>query len=275
MTIIVSISGGKDSTATLLKALEKYSNKDIIGVFCDTGWEHPATYEYINMLKDKTKVKIHTVRNEKYMGLLDLIEHKRIFPCSLKRFCSSNLKVKPMIDFLCEYVENNPNAKIENWVGIRADESLNRKKKYGGLSPAETFVYSDIYKLTKKQTKILHNVRLRYPIIDLSANAVYKLIIKAGLEINPLYYQGSSRVGCYPCLIGGLKGFKSVWKDDIGKERILKLQAIEEKLQKAGSKAQLKPNISAKELVRLLENNDNQLSLFDCENEYVCGFCNI
>lgn len=48
MAIIVSVSGGKDSTAMLLKALEEHPREQIMPVFCDTGWEHPAVYEYLD-----------------------------------------------------------------------------------------------------------------------------------------------------------------------------------------------------------------------------------
>ena len=39
----VSVSGGKDSTATLLVALEQYPD-DVIAMFADTGNEHDAVY---------------------------------------------------------------------------------------------------------------------------------------------------------------------------------------------------------------------------------------
>lgn len=46
MTIkLVSISGGKDSTATLLLALERHPKEEVMAVFADTGNEHPTTLE--------------------------------------------------------------------------------------------------------------------------------------------------------------------------------------------------------------------------------------
>jgi len=273
--IIVSVSGGKDSTASLIKALSQYNKNDVIGVFCDTGWEHPATYKYIEYIKAKLGIDIITIKNKKYAGVLDIIRKKHIFPSSRLRFCSSNLKVAPMIDFLQNFAKNNPDTEIENWVGIRTDESQNRAQKYAGVSADDTFSYSDFFKLSKKRANILKNVFLRYPVIDLTANDVYKIIVGAGLDVNPLYHQGQSRVGCYPCIIGGLKSYQATWNTEIGKDRILQLLALEQELNNQGYKTQLKPDITCQNLINRLENNNKQLSFLDDKDEYICGFCNI
>jgi 3'-phosphoadenosine 5'-phosphosulfate sulfotransferase (PAPS reductase)/FAD synthetase len=49
---IVSVSGGKDSTALLLLAIER-ETENLQAVFADTGHEHPQTYEYVKYLNDK------------------------------------------------------------------------------------------------------------------------------------------------------------------------------------------------------------------------------
>lgn len=41
MKIIVSFSGGKDSQACLIQAVNQYGADNVEAVFCDTGWEHP------------------------------------------------------------------------------------------------------------------------------------------------------------------------------------------------------------------------------------------
>ena len=43
---VVSLSGGKDSTATALVAIELHGRENCRFVFADTGNEHEATYEY-------------------------------------------------------------------------------------------------------------------------------------------------------------------------------------------------------------------------------------
>ena len=47
MKVVIAFSGGKDSQASLIWAVKKFGTKNIIAVFCDTGWEHPLTYQHI------------------------------------------------------------------------------------------------------------------------------------------------------------------------------------------------------------------------------------
>ena len=54
MKTILSLSGGKDSTAMLLRCIETRFNIDKV-VFFDTGWEFPAIYENIEHLKNLCK----------------------------------------------------------------------------------------------------------------------------------------------------------------------------------------------------------------------------
>lgn len=58
---IVSVSGGKDSTATLLVAMA-WEVPGLEAVFADTGHEHPATYEYVEYLSEATGVPIRWVK---------------------------------------------------------------------------------------------------------------------------------------------------------------------------------------------------------------------
>lgn len=71
MRVIVTFSGGKDSLAALLWTRE-HITKNFTTVFCDTGWEHPLTYEYIHRIADKLHLDLVTLKSKKYDGMVDL-----------------------------------------------------------------------------------------------------------------------------------------------------------------------------------------------------------
>ncbi len=55
---VVSVSGGKDSLATLLIAILRFGLRNIIAIFCDTGNEHELTYKYLAYLEEKLGITI-------------------------------------------------------------------------------------------------------------------------------------------------------------------------------------------------------------------------
>ena len=57
MKQVVSLSGGKDSTAMLLMMLERGEQVDE-AMFFDTGWEFPDMYAHIDKLAKDTGVKV-------------------------------------------------------------------------------------------------------------------------------------------------------------------------------------------------------------------------
>jgi 3'-phosphoadenosine 5'-phosphosulfate sulfotransferase (PAPS reductase)/FAD synthetase len=58
----VSMSGGKDSTATAVYALETQPRDSLRFVFADTGNEHELTYEYLGYLEQALGIHIHWLR---------------------------------------------------------------------------------------------------------------------------------------------------------------------------------------------------------------------
>jgi len=55
---VVSVSGGKDSAATLLLALQRFPREKIIPIFCDTGNEHHEVYDYLAYLEQALDIEI-------------------------------------------------------------------------------------------------------------------------------------------------------------------------------------------------------------------------
>lgn len=119
MKILVSFSGGKDSQACLIQAFKQYGGGNLTAVFCDTGWEHPDTYKHVNDVCLQMGVRLITLKS-KY-DFVSLAAHKKRFPSTNARFCTSELKMKPMIDYVLSLKESCIIIQ-----GIRAGESTAR-----------------------------------------------------------------------------------------------------------------------------------------------------
>ena len=97
MKYIVSISGGKDSTASLLYLLDIAKKEDVIPVFCDTKWEADETYEYLNYLENKLDIDIVRIETE---GMIELARRKKFVPNRHIKTCTENLKIRPFEKWL-------------------------------------------------------------------------------------------------------------------------------------------------------------------------------
>ena len=92
---------------------------NLTAVFCDTGWEHPDTYKHVNDVCLQMGVRLITLKS-KY-DFVSLAAHKKRFPSTNARFCTSELKMKPMIDYVLSLKESCIIIQ-----GIRAGESTAR-----------------------------------------------------------------------------------------------------------------------------------------------------
>ena len=208
MRTIVTFSGGKDSLAALLWVRNNFT-KNFTTVFCDTGWESPITYDYINEIVDKLQLDFVVLKSKKFDGMIDLVKKKARFPSSQHRFCTSELKTIPMINYLLDVVKDD----FIIIQGIRGLESESRSKM---ASQCNYFkYYIEPYKLDKTGKDKFHTYRRKEvlsflqshatdvlrPCFDWTAQQVIDYILENGLEPNPLYKMGFKRVGCFPCIM--------------------------------------------------------------------------
>ena len=192
--IIVPISGGKDSQSCLKLALQDYDKHEVIGLFCDTNFEHPLTYAHIDKMRDMYGVKIERLCAG---SVPEQVLKAGIFPGGGIRFCTDRLKLRPSRDFYKSLAEKQGGFDV--WLGMRSDESSERSKRYAGIINTESYPPHEVL---QNFPKYLHKmgVTFRLPVLDWSKRDIFELL--AGEE-NPLYSQGSERVGCFPCLASG------------------------------------------------------------------------
>ena len=210
---LISVSGGKDSTAVYLLALE--AGRAFRAVFADTGNEHELTYEFIATLHTKTGgPRVETVRADFSEALkrhkdfilqewsaqgmpdaiireaadlheptgnpyLDLCILKGRFPSRMAQFCTSELKEYPIVvQMVLPMLRNGP---VLQWLGIRAEESLHRAKQPRfNHHESGSMLWRPIFKWTIKEVWEQHR--------------------RHAINPNPLYAMGMRRVGCMPCI---------------------------------------------------------------------------
>lgn len=195
MTIkVISISGGKDSTALYLWALKQWGKDGFRAVFADTGHEHPVTYNYIRNLHEFAKGPAVEWAKADFSERLtkqgrpvsgkpfqDLIVWKGRAPSSQAQFCTEHLKMLPIKSWL-ESIRSDSDI-VEMYVGIRAQES----KRRAAMPEHE---YSDFY-----------DCEFYRPLLKWDESQVWDLLKENNVPPNPLYLEGgASRVGCYPCI---------------------------------------------------------------------------
>jgi 3'-phosphoadenosine 5'-phosphosulfate sulfotransferase (PAPS reductase)/FAD synthetase len=183
MKYIVSISGGKDSTACLLYMLERAKKEDVIPVFCDTKWEADETYEYLFYLEKALDIEIVRIESE---GMWALCERKKFVINRHMRSCTMELKIKPFQKWLKENFVGSEEFIVVQ--GLRREESKAREN-------------TEVFELIKSiiAGKKFYIPTL-YPIAYWSEDRVFEYIESKSIKVNPLYKKGFKRVGCMPCV---------------------------------------------------------------------------
>jgi len=151
---VVSLSGGKDSTAMLLRMVEEGWPIDQI-LFCDTGLEFPEMYDHIRKLEAYIGKPITRLKASKTFEYY-MLEHtpKRKNPALIgniglswpgprKRWCTALLKTR-VIDI--HLAKLNKEYEVIQYIGIAADEPKRiREKRYPlvewGMTEADCLAY--------------------------------------------------------------------------------------------------------------------------------------
>jgi len=203
---IVSVSGGKDSTAMCLHLFELgYAKDDFDRVFMDTGWEHRNTYGYLDKLEEtigpitrlRAKIKVrpehreHVAHFEERLGFPSPMVQRMFlytgFPSRTRKWCTRELKIEPVKKHF-----ESLDYEFINVVGIRHEESPRRAK------------------MTEWEFNDSFDCWVWRPIIRWKEKDVIDIHRRFNLVPNRLYLNGSTRVGCWPCINSRKKEIKNL-----------------------------------------------------------------
>lgn len=267
-TIIVPVSGGKDSQVVLSLALAQHRER-VVCVHQNTGYDHPATYQQMRDMEDFYGVAIeHTI--SKYKDMFTLLDRVGYFPNTAARGCTQRLKQEPFAAWLMARGYNSDNSEI--WFGMRSDESAARKSKYGELMPEDEFTLGDVSPFySGGKHKRLGRISCKLPIVTWTTAEVFAYINKEGAPLNHLYSTGHVRVGCYPCLLARKAEWIAAAHDPVGREHILKLIEREDRWAKDGNHRKFIKVHRAWDVRKFLCNAAQDLPEAGAE----CGYCSI
>ena len=184
---ILSLSGGKDSTALALYMRDRVPEMEY--VFCDTGEELQETYDYLRKIEAHLGKEITFLNPDRpFVHYLHI--YRDVLPDPRTRWCTRMLKLKPFE----KHVGKNP---VTLYVGIRADEP--NRTGYVSTKP---------------------NITSRFPFVEdgLRHGDIMRILNDSGLGL-PEYYSWRSRSGCYFCFfqqrrewIGLLENHEELYK---------------------------------------------------------------
>ncbi|MEM5854436.1 MAG: phosphoadenosine phosphosulfate reductase family protein [Candidatus Aenigmatarchaeota archaeon] len=170
--VLVSFSGGKDSTVTsylVYKALE-----NVTLIFSNTGIEYPET---VNFVRDFAKImNFELIELKPPKDFFDLCEELGP-PSRMMRWCCFTQKSSPINEFYATL-----DKPVLSFDGIRKNESKSRAK----------------FERIRKNTKIIMQYSA-YPIFDWMDFEVWSYVLWRNIPVNPLYFYGFNRIGCWVC----------------------------------------------------------------------------
>lgn len=242
---IVSFSGGKDSTAMLLRLLEEKCPVDDI-VFFDTGWEFPEMNQHIEQVEEYIGRKV-TVLHSKipfsdWMFRRKIVSKKgenkgevhRIgngWPSPSRRWCTRQ-KVSA--------IDKHIGKDAVRYIGIAADEAK------------------------RTESKNLDKIEVRYPLIDwdMSEADCLQYCYDRGFDWGGLY-EHFPRVSCFCCPLQRIGELRTLRR--VRPELWQKMLDWEVEMEKTGSNRGFRGYKTVHDLDRRFACEDMQMDLFETE----------
>ncbi len=179
--IVISFSGGKDSTVTADVVTKALSNPSLVHIFGDTTLEFPSTIEYAERFIEDHPQAIFQIAKNYEQNFYDVCEDIGP-PARMMRWCCSMFKTGPITRVINSLYRNQ---QILTFYGIRKAESASRSKYNRIEDDAES---------VKIQQQTVASPIFFWKDLD-----IWLYMLSEKIDFNSAYQLGYDRVGCWCC----------------------------------------------------------------------------
>lgn len=179
--IVLSFSGGKDSTVAADLAVKALSDPSLVHIFGNTTLEFPLTMAYADRFRKNNPKAIFRVAQNKEQDFYKVCEDIGP-PARMMRWCCSMFKTGPITRILNRYYRD---INILTFYGIRKCESVSRSKYNRVEDNAESV------KIQKQ--------KVASPIFLWQDLDIWLYLLGENVDFNDAYRIGYDRVGCWCC----------------------------------------------------------------------------
>jgi phosphoadenosine phosphosulfate reductase len=179
--IVISFSGGKDSTVVADLVVKALSNPSLVHIFGDTTLEFPFTIEYAQRFRSNNPKIIFKTAKNKEQDFYNVCEDIGP-PARMLRWCCSMFKTGPIARVLNSLYRDK---EILTFYGIRKCESVSRSK-YNRIEDSAESVK-------------IHKQTVASPVFLWRDIDIWLYIFGENIDFNDAYRLGYDRVGCWCC----------------------------------------------------------------------------
>ena len=179
--IVISFSGGKDSTVTADVVTKALSNPSLVHIFGNTTLEFPTTIAYANRYRETHPLAIFQIAKNDEQVFYDVCEDIGP-PARMMRWCCSMFKTGPITRVINSMYRSQ---QILTFYGIRKSESVSRSKYNRIEDDAES---------VKIQQQTVASPIFFWKDID-----IWLYMLAEDVDFNDAYRLGYDRVGCWCC----------------------------------------------------------------------------
>ena len=179
--IVLSFSGGKDSTVTADLAVRALANPSLVHIFGNTTLEFPLTIAYAKRFRKENPKAIFRVAQNKEQDFYTVCSDIGP-PARMLRWCCTMFKTGPITRVLNSMFRN---SHVLTFYGIRKSESVSRSK-YKRIEDDASSI--------KIQKQTVASPVFLWRDID-----IWLYILSEKIDFNDAYRLGYDRVGCWCC----------------------------------------------------------------------------